>query len=91
MQGLDLIDDGAIRSRKAIFGAVYLHNAVDIHRPAANLTHRWVISDGHKLIVPKEGASELYDIVNDPHEEKPLSGPKAGKLKKLLDAWWPGR
>ena len=42
----------AVASRDAVFGEIFEHNAVDIHKPAANLQYRWVIDGDWKLIVP---------------------------------------
>ena len=96
MQGLNLLEADAVQKRTTIFGEVFEHNAVDIHKPAANLDYRWVI-DGHwKLIVPhapnvKNGKIELYDLTNDPFEKENLAAKEADRaenLKRKLDAWW---
>ena len=54
-----------------MFGEIFEHNAMDIHKPAANLEYRWVIEGNWKLIVPhaanvKGGKPELYDLSKDP-------------------------
>ncbi len=99
MPGLSLLDTAAGKGplgRDAVFGAIYLHTAVDLEKPALNLTHRWVRAGDRKLIVPesKEGAPELYDLKSDPFEEKDLSGRQAdtvARLRKRLDKWWQGQ
>lgn len=97
LQGINLLDDAAVASRKTIYGECFTHNAVDMEKPAANLRWRWII-DGHtKLIVPapqnEKGKPELYDLAADPTEEKDLAAEKPDeveRLTKMLDAWWPG-
>jgi uncharacterized sulfatase len=96
MSGIDLLDAKAVAARKAIFGEVFEHNAIDIHKPAANLQYRWIIDDGWKLIVPHEPhirgqKPELYDLGRDPEEKTNLAEQKAARVKELLarlDAWW---
>jgi uncharacterized sulfatase len=96
MPGLDLLDVRKRASRTEIFGEVFEHNAIDIHRPAANLQYRWVIAGDWKLIVPHEpnakGAkSELYHITRDPHEADDLTAKhpdKVAELTRKLDGWW---
>lgn len=87
MPGLNLLDLGAVRARKAVFGDCHLHNAVDIRTPARNLTYRWCIHDGWKLILPHkanvtrrafrgaagDGAVELFRIEDDPWETRNLA------------------
>ena len=95
MQGIDLLDDTALAKRKSTYGAIYLHNAVDIHKPSANLTYRWLINGDWKLILPHKenvttnakhkdsGEIELYNLAKDPHERKNLAPSKANKTKRL--------
>jgi len=89
MQGIDLLDDAALAKRKSTYGAVYLHNAVDIQKPSANLTYRWLIDGDWKLILPHKpnnnpGAeSELYNLAKDPHEHQNLAKTKPTKTKRL--------
>ena len=98
MQGLSLLAAAAGKGplkRQAVFGEIYLHTAVDLKRPALNLTHRWVRAGKWKLIVPQDGKGpELYDLSADPFEKKDAAAaqPKrVGELRKLLDGWWRGR
>ncbi|MBI3837057.1 MAG: sulfatase-like hydrolase/transferase [Planctomycetia bacterium] len=96
MQGVNLIDEQAVRNRGVIFGECFTHNAVDLNKPAANLRWRWMIQDHWKLIVPDGGNEpnaqlELYDLANDPQETHNLAGQKSerlAKLRALLDDWW---
>lgn len=96
MQGINLLDEAKVAGRKAIFGEIFGHNAVDIHRPVANLHYRWCVEGDWKLIVPNkrnipDGENELYDLAKDPHEEKNLATEcpdRVEKMKKRIDQWW---
>ena len=95
MQGIDLLDDTALAKRKSTYGAIYLHNAVDIHKPSANLTYRWLINGDWKLILPHKenvtnkakhkgtGEIELYNLAKDPHERSNLTKARQGRTKRL--------
>ena len=95
MQGIDLLDDTALAKRKSTYGAIYLHNAVDIHKPSANLTYRWLINGDWKLILPHKenvtnkakhkgtGEIELYNLAKDPHERNNLAKARQGRTKRL--------
>ena len=99
MQGINLLDEKALDRREAIFGEVFLHNAVDIHRPASSLEYRWCIRGDWKLIVPNkanvpDGVVELFNLSADPHETKNLAeqhGDQVAALRRRLDDWWPGK
>ena len=43
LPGINLLDDAAVEERTAIFGEIFTHDAVDIHRPSSSLRYRWVI------------------------------------------------
>jgi uncharacterized sulfatase len=67
---------------------------VDVEKPSLSLTHRWVRQGEWKLIVPVKGEAELYNVKQDPHEEKNLAGEQGDRveqLKRVLDGWWRGR
>ena len=88
MQGIDLLDDTALAKRKSTHGACYLHNAVDIHKPSANLTHRWLINGNWKLILPHKPNTnatepELYNLTKDPHETQNLAKTNPHQAKRL--------
>jgi uncharacterized sulfatase len=96
MQGLNLLDPGAVQSRKAIFGECFTHNAVDIHHPATSLRWRWEITDGWKLILPTaanepDAPVELYHIAKDPFEKTNLAKEqpeRVAKMRAAIDGWW---
>jgi arylsulfatase A-like enzyme len=96
MQGINWLDDAALQSRKAMFGEIFTHNAIDLTSPASSLRWRWMIEGDYKLIVPdpaNEPAAkvELYRITSDVNEEKDLAAEQADAVKSLsakMDAWW---
>jgi uncharacterized sulfatase len=93
LQGVNLLDEAAVRVRPAIFGECFTHNAVDLNDPAKNLRWRWVIEGRWKLIAPAESGqkSELYDLIADPHETVNRAAEQPEKveaLRRRLDAWW---
>jgi len=77
VDGVDLLDP-ANQGRDAFSGAVYSHDAVDVHTPEANLEYRWRIDGRWKLILPNtarfpDRSTELYDILADPGERHEVS------------------
>ncbi len=96
LPGVNLLDEQAVGARQTLYGECFTHNFVDLQNPAASLRWRWVIEGDWKLIVPEKrnqpaDAVELYQLTQDPNEEKNLAGAepaKVGHLTKLLDAWW---
>jgi len=98
MQGINLLDPKAVKSRNTIFGECFTHNSMDLHKPAASLRWRWVIEGDWKLIVPAvqnepKEVVELYNLAHDKFEEKNLADAEKARvesLRKKLDAWWPG-
>lgn len=98
MPGVDLlpIAKGAGRlTRDAVFGADFVHTAKVLDDPAANLEYRWMRQSEWKLILPadKSERPELYNVANDPTEQKNLTDTHPAMVKELtdrLDQWWPG-
>jgi uncharacterized sulfatase len=96
MQGVNLLDEQAVRHRKVIFGECFVHTAADLDDPAKNVLWRWMIEGRWKLIVPaKPGQTcELYDLAADRGEKHNLAEDKPDKpglVKEMLgkvDAWW---
>jgi uncharacterized sulfatase len=98
MAGVNLLDAAAGKGplgRDAVFGEIYLHTAVKLEDPRANLTHRWLRVGDWKLIVPvKDGAVELFNLADDPHEKANRAGENrevVERLKKRLQEAWPGK
>ena len=96
MPGLNLLDKVAVAKRDALFGEVFLHTALDIEKPGANLRFRWIVQGNWKLILPHATnepgkVAELYDLLKDPHENENVAGTQPDKvavLRAKLDAWW---
>ena len=96
LPGLNLLDDAAVNARTTLYGECFTHNFVDIQKPATSLKWRWIIDGNDKLILPNKAnqpddVTELYDLKNDPTEEKNLAADYADKVKVLqakLDTWW---
>ncbi len=95
-QGINLLDEQAVKDRTAIYGECFTHNAVDLHDPAANLRWRWIIEGNWKLIVPHaknepNASLELYDLASDPLENTNLAAANPDRVTRLrarLDSWW---
>jgi arylsulfatase A-like enzyme len=99
MDGVSLLDTAAGKGalkRDAVFGEIYVHTAVKLEDPRANLTHRWIRAGDWKLIVPikADGKPELYNLADDPSEKLDLAAAKAEKVKEMrqqLDQKWESR
>jgi len=94
LPGLNLLDTEAIKSRPAVFGAIFDHDMTAPDQPATTLQSRYIVRGNDKLILPTdrvEGIAELFDLATDPHEHTDLSGrsPEAlQELTALLNTWW---
>ncbi|MCP5118591.1 MAG: sulfatase [bacterium] len=110
MPGINLRDTQSLTQRKALFGALFAHTAVDLHNPAANLKYRTIVrTDGWKLILPHTAnrdvvltnsgklgdwvgyEPELYNVLEDPHEEENRAAEHpeiVTQLRGELLQWW---
>ena len=95
MQGINLLDlvvDGKPIERNTLYGEILAHDVADLDDPTKSLQYRWIIDGDMKLILPHGGGpAELYNLANDPHENKDLAeenGELVVKLTNKLDAWW---
>ena len=96
LPGINLLDEKAVASRKAIFGECFTHNSNDLDRPEKSLRWRWMIEGNQKLIVPNvsvesKAETELYQLDSDPTEVSNLAGIQSEtvlELRKKLDSWW---
>lgn len=97
LPGIDLSSDEAVFGRNAIFGEILEHDIVSLDNPETSLMYRWVIEGNIKLIEPwashlPDAPVELYDLAEDPMEEKNLASKKpevVAALKARLDGVWP--
>ncbi|MBL67888.1 MAG: sulfatase [Verrucomicrobiales bacterium] len=99
MRGLNLLDAKAVQARKFIYGEIFLHNAVDLHQPIKNITYRWGIKDGWKVILPHalnvrtragkgargNGEVELYHLAKDSFETKNLANENIERIAELRE------
>ena len=98
MGGIDLLDATARDARHSLMGECFTHDVVDLERPAASLRWRWIVDGNWKLIVPAgqhdaKGDVELYDLADDPREERNLAEENPQVVERLrgkLDDWWSG-
>lgn len=99
MPGLNLLTEattGQALSRTAVFGEIFEHTASSLEQPALDLTHRWVRDHDWKLILFEEPGHgpELYQLREDPHEERNLAMREPERVETLtrsIDTWWAGR
>ncbi len=53
LPGIDLLDRRGMSRRKEVFGSLFVHTAVDVKNPIANLKYRYAVrEDGWKLVLP---------------------------------------
>jgi len=98
MEGVDLLDKKALKSRDAVFGAAYTHDAVDPNDPLTSLKQTYVIQGDWKLIQPSGrndsgDQAELYHLARDPHEKHDLAlqnPERVIQLKNRIKDWLPG-
>ncbi len=99
LPGIDLLDARAVAARRTLYGEIFAHDAVDIHRPRTSLWSRWIIDDGWKLILPVPGVNgedvpdrpQLFRISDDPDELTDLAGSESARvasLKRKLDRFY---
>ncbi|MBL6705129.1 MAG: hypothetical protein ISQ06_03390 [Planctomycetaceae bacterium] len=104
--GLNLLPElksGRAIERDALFGESFAHDIADIQNPQASLLYRWVIRGHDKLLLTYDGAPgkmkyppqsaepQLFDLKNDPREEKNLAADNpelVNELSSLLDKWY---
>lgn len=94
--GVDWLDGRALRQRRAVQGACFTHDAVDLEHPAYGLRWRWRVEGAWKVILPSPrqeplGQPELYHLRSDPTEQHNLAKENPRQLRRLsraLDAWW---
>ena len=96
--GLDLLDDAALRARPFVAGQNSTHDILDLARPAASLRYRWLVAGDLKLIVSsglKTGTTQhgsadatepprLFDLKADPHERRDLAAERPDDVKRLM-------
>lgn len=95
--GIDLLDDAALKARPFVAGQNSTHDILDLARPAASLRYRWLVAGDLKLIVSsglRTGTSQsgsydatepprLFDLKADPHERTDLAAERPDDVKRL--------
>jgi len=77
---------GRLPGHEVLFGEIYAHDVVDIDRPERGLEYRWCIVGPWKLIESADGKTqELYQIVDDPHEEHDLAVQQPQRVRQLSE------
>jgi len=54
LEGIDLLDSKKRKSRKAVYGDIYVHDAFDLYDPSQNLAYRWIVEKDWKLFLPEK-------------------------------------
>ncbi|MBV6639927.1 MAG: sulfatase [Cyclobacteriaceae bacterium] len=93
MQGINVLDKQVLEGRDMIFAENFAH---DFSSLDSSVYHRMAIDLPYKLILPDpmnqpEDQVELFNIVDDPHEENNLVATDPGKVKELtarIEQWW---
>ena len=94
LPGLNLMDRDSMKARKSVFVEAYTHDIADLADPAKSRIADVVIDGWWKLIVPGQArpdrkfsgvpaATVLYDLKNDPLEEKDLAGANPDVVARL--------
>ena len=86
--GINLLDEEAVKNRKAVFGVTHSTHNMSPDNPDEALQYIWCVEDNWKLLVRYPGRDltkwrklhdwdkkpvRLYDVSKDPHETKELS------------------
>lgn len=87
LQGINLLDSAALDKREVIFAETYAHDFTTID---SGLYYRVAIKLPYKLILPDvtnkpDAEVELFNIVNDPFEQKNLAGSNPEKVEELRE------
>ncbi|MEZ4699073.1 MAG: sulfatase [Rhodothermales bacterium] len=65
LPGISLLHPERLRERKALYGALFAHTAVDLNDPIANLKYRYTVrEDGWKLVLPYTPNRDVTLMIN---------------------------
>jgi uncharacterized sulfatase len=95
--GLDLLDDAALKARPFVAGQNSTHDIRKLGNPAASLRYRWLVAGDLKLIVSSglktgetaNGSTDatepprLFDLKADPAEQRDLAADRPADVKRL--------
>jgi uncharacterized sulfatase len=103
MQGINVLDRGALAGREAIFAEAYAHDFATVDE---SLNFRIIIKLPWKLILPDpvnrpenpqyypfepDGRPQLYNLLEDPHEQinlAPENPEVVSVLTREIEMWW---
>lgn len=96
MTGINLLEvcrQKGRTDRQRLFGEIFDHDVADVDVPARSLQYRWCIEGDWKLILPAaaDEAVQLYNLADDPHEDRNLALERADIVQRLtaaINAWW---
>ncbi len=96
LPGVNMMDTGALKSRKTVFAENLDHDIFDTSQPNRSLLHRIALEYPWKLIVPDtthlpDASVELFNVLKDPHEQNNVAGEEVeivNKMKASMDDWW---
>jgi arylsulfatase A-like enzyme len=98
LPGINLLDDGALKNRKSVFGVTHAVHNMTPGNPDDTLQYLWCIEDGWKLIMRFNGKDttdyrsihiwdkapvRLYQIKDDPHESSDVSDKHPKIVEKM--------
>ena len=103
MQGINVLDQGALSGRDAIFAEAYAHDFTTVEQ---SLNFRIIVKLPWKLILPDpvnrpddpqdypmepDGQPQLFNLIEDPHERVNLAAEYPEIVSGLtmeIEAWW---
>jgi arylsulfatase A-like enzyme len=97
MEGIDLLDEKAVKARDCVFLEDFAHDMAAPDEPEKTLEARGAICGDWKLVeeyVAEQGqipGTYLFNLKEDPKEKTNLAADnpqKLSELKRKLDAWW---
>lgn len=93
LDGIDVLDEEALKQREAIYGEIYAH---DFNTIDNSLYYRMAITDPYKLIVPDKDNKpdevvQLFHLSDDPFEQTNLAEEHPEIVReltsKITDSW----
>jgi uncharacterized sulfatase len=103
---LPILKSGEDTPRDTVLGEGFAHDIANVHKPEDSLLYRWVVQGEWKLLLTYDGEvnryawshprtekrPQLYNLLEDPHENKNLAADNpevVAKLAKIIREWWP--
>ena len=103
---MPILKSGDPTPREVVLGEGFAHDIANVNKPEDSLLYRWVVKDQWKLLLTYDGVvnryasshprtekrPQLYNLLEDPHEEKNLAAENPEVVKELateIREWWP--